>query len=191
MAFRSSGCQTIRDDQHEVWLTWLEFFPGRLIKTSTEIGTQEVGGAIRHGGGEKLGLDLRSVELSRQRCGIERGMHRIPSSCMRESEVQHRRRRLAASRAPDGNARVMLSSTGTPLTAVPSMVRLMLIHPTRAGADRRVDMQRGPDGIYRGQAGILPPGRWRVGVETDEWRLPTVEVEGAIRAQRIGAAARQ
>jgi len=93
--------------------------------------------------------------------------------------------------APDGNARVVLSTTGAPLSAVPSMVRLTLIHPTRAGADRRVDMQRGPDGIYRGEAGVLPPGRWRVGVETEEWRLPTVEVEGAIRAQRIGAAARQ
>lgn len=90
---------------------------------------------------------------------------------------------------PDGNARVVLTSAGVPLTTVPSMVRLTLIHPTRAGADRRIDMQRGPDGVYRGQAGILPQGRWRVGVETEEWRLPAVQVEGAIRALRIRATA--
>lgn len=91
---------------------------------------------------------------------------------------------------PDGNARVVLTSSGTPLPVVPSMVRLTLIHPTRAGADRRVELQRGPDGIYRGQAGTLPAGRWRVGVETDEWRLPAVQVDGVIRAQRIHAATR-
>lgn len=92
---------------------------------------------------------------------------------------------------PDGNARVILTSSAAPLTNVPSMVRLTLIHPTRAGADRRIEMQRGPDGIYRGQAGLLPEGRWRVGVETEEWRLPAVQVEGAIRAQRIRAVAAQ
>lgn len=88
---------------------------------------------------------------------------------------------------PDGTARVVLTSSGAPLAAVPSMVRLTLIHPTRAGADRRIELQRGPDGVYRGQAGVLPEGRWRVGVETEEWRLPAVPVEGAIRAQRISA----
>ncbi|MEP7330343.1 MAG: FixH family protein, partial [Betaproteobacteria bacterium] len=60
-------------------------------------------------------------------------------------------------------------------------------HPTRAGADRRIEMQRGPDGIYRGQADNLPAGRWLVGVETDEWRLPALEIEGELRAVRIVA----
>lgn len=88
-----------------------------------------------------------------------------------------------------GAARVALSSTVVDLKAAPALLRLTLLHPTRAGADRRIDMQRGADGSYRGQAGILPPGRWRVGIETDDWRLPTVEIEGELRGVRITAEA--
>ncbi len=90
---------------------------------------------------------------------------------------------------PNGAAQVVLTSTVPDLGAAPAQVRLTLLHPTRAGADRRIDLLRGRDGAYRGEAGVLPPGRWRVGVETDEWRLPTVEVEGAVRAIRITAEA--
>ena len=88
-----------------------------------------------------------------------------------------------------GAAQVALTSTVVGLDAAPAQVRLTLLHPTRAGADRRVDLPRGPDGVYRGAAGVLPPGRWRVGVEASDWRLPTVEVEGALRAVRITAEA--
>jgi hypothetical protein len=88
-----------------------------------------------------------------------------------------------------GAVQVMLTSTVPGLEAAPAQVRLTLLHPTRAGADRRIDLSRGPDGAYRGQAGVLPPGRWRVGVETDNWRLPTVEIEGELRAVRITAEA--
>jgi uncharacterized protein len=89
----------------------------------------------------------------------------------------------------DGAARVALSSTVLDLAAVPATVRLTLLHPTRAGADRRVDLARGPDGRYRGRVDALPPGRWRIGVEADDWRLPTVEIEGELRAVRITATA--
>lgn len=88
-----------------------------------------------------------------------------------------------------GAAQVVLTSTVLGIDAAPAQVRLTLLHPTRAGADRRIDLSRGPDGVYRGPAGVLPPGRWRVGVETAEWRLPTVEVEGALQAVRITAEA--
>jgi hypothetical protein len=88
-----------------------------------------------------------------------------------------------------GAVQVVLASTVPALDAAPAQVRLTLLHPTRAGADRRLDLPRGPDGAYRGNAGVLPPGRWRVGVETDLWRLPTVEIEGELRAVRITAEA--
>lgn len=88
-----------------------------------------------------------------------------------------------------GAVQVDLSSTMLGIDAVPAQVRLTLLHPTRAGADRRIDLARGADGLYRGQAGMLPPGRWRVGVETENWRLPTVEIDGEPRAVRISAEA--
>ncbi len=90
-----------------------------------------------------------------------------------------------------GAAQVVLTATVPGIEAAPALVRLLLLHPTRAGADRRIDLARGPDGVYRGSAGVLPAGRWRVGVETDDWRLPTVEIEGALRAVRITATAPQ
>ncbi len=89
----------------------------------------------------------------------------------------------------DGAARVALSSTVLDLAAVPATIRLTLLHPTRAGADRRVELVRGPDGLYRGRVDALPPGRWRIGIETDDWRLPTVEIGGDLRAVRITATA--
>jgi len=88
-----------------------------------------------------------------------------------------------------GAVQVLLTSTVVALDAAPAQVRLVLLHPTRAGADRRIDLTLGPDGAYRGQADVLPPGRWRVGVETDEWRLPTVEIEGAPHGLRLNAEA--
>ena len=90
-----------------------------------------------------------------------------------------------------GAAQVVLTAAVPGLDAAPAQVRLLLLHPTRAGADRRIDLARGADGVYRGPAAVLPAGRWRVGVETDDWRLPTVAIEGALRAVRITAAAPQ
>lgn len=88
-----------------------------------------------------------------------------------------------------GVVQVVLSSTTLGLDAAPAQLRLTLLHPTRAGADRLIDLPRGADGSYRGQAGVLPPGRWRVGVETDNWRFPTVEIESELRVVRISAEA--
>jgi hypothetical protein len=74
----------------------------------------------------------------------------------------------------DGAVRVELRGAGD-TTASPATVRLRLVHPTRAGQDAAVELPRGRDGSYNGRAPSLAAGRWRVSVETDAWRLPSVE----------------
>ncbi len=71
--------------------------------------------------------------------------------------------------------------------AAPPSVRLLLAHPTRAGQDRSVAMTRGPNGVYVGTIGSPPAGRWLVTVETDSWRLPTVQATEGLAEVRIGA----
>jgi len=92
-----------------------------------------------------------------------------------------------ASFGADGAVRVDIAGFGTPADAPPSL-RLKLAHPTRAGHDRAVVLQRGADGIYRGTMDALPQGRWLVTLETDAWLLPTVEISGAPTEVRLGAA---
>lgn len=86
-----------------------------------------------------------------------------------------------------GNARVALSANDA--AALPVSVRLSVLHPTREGFDHRGELVRGPDGTYVGQVTPIAPGRWLVAVETDEWRLPVVETNGAVRAVRLVAGA--
>ncbi len=88
-----------------------------------------------------------------------------------------------------GRARVALSSTVKDPAATPVTVRLSLIHPTRAGHDRRGELVVGPDGDYVGNLPAAGPGRTLVIVETDQWRLPATEVGGALRGVRITAGA--
>jgi hypothetical protein len=85
----------------------------------------------------------------------------------------------------DGIAKVTLSASTRDLAAAPAAVRLHLVHPTRGGLDRQVELLRGADGRYTGRLADVPPGRWRVGVETGDWRLPAVEVDGALRGVRL------
>jgi hypothetical protein len=88
-----------------------------------------------------------------------------------------------------GEIRVALDSPSPDPEARPAAIRLSLTHPTRAGQDRRAELVRGPDGRYAGRIEPAPPGRWRVIVETDAWRLPTAEVTGAVRDVQLRAAA--
>ncbi len=84
---------------------------------------------------------------------------------------------------PDGTARVTL--TAAPGTALPAIILLSIAHPTRAGLDRSAELVRGPEGAYVGRVAPLEAGRWRVGVETADWRLPAVEVTGEARGVRL------
>jgi uncharacterized protein len=78
--------------------------------------------------------------------------------------------------AGDGGVQAVVAGSGT--KAAPETVRLRVTHATRAGMDRVAVLQRGADGSYRGRVEPVPAGRWLIVLETDEWRLPTVEVAG-------------
>ena len=73
-----------------------------------------------------------------------------------------------------------LRLSGLADAAAPASVRAKLTHATRAGNDRSATLERGADGVYAGRIAPVPPGRWLVSVETDAWRLPTVEAGGAV-----------
>lgn len=70
--------------------------------------------------------------------------------------------------------------------AAPVAITLKLSHATRAGLDRRATLTRGADGAYYGTLGPPPAGRWLVTLETDAWRLPTVEIAGRPQRIRLG-----
>ena len=75
--------------------------------------------------------------------------------------------------AADGAVRVELSDADG--AAPPASLRLRLVHPTRAGHDATVTLERTRDGAYTGRVSALVPGRWLVGIDADTWRLPSVE----------------
>jgi hypothetical protein len=91
----------------------------------------------------------------------------------------------------DGRARVALSSSVRELAAAPAALRLVLAHPTRGGLDRQADLLRGADGTYGGRVDRIPAGRWRVSVEAADWRLPAADVDGEVRAVRLGGVERR
>ncbi|MCL4763001.1 MAG: FixH family protein [Burkholderiales bacterium] len=86
----------------------------------------------------------------------------------------------------DGDVRVRLEAGG----AAPAALRLVVAHATRAGADRRAELVRAPDGSYAGRIAPLEKGRWLLHVETDEWRLPAAALDGAARGVRLQASPR-
>lgn len=71
--------------------------------------------------------------------------------------------------------------------AAPDAMTLKVSHATRAGMDRRAPLARGADGAYYGRLEPPPAGRWLVMLETDAWRLPTVEIAGRPQLVRLGA----
>ena len=75
--------------------------------------------------------------------------------------------------ATDGTVHARLAGNG----ALPSVVRLRLLHPTRAGLDQTAELALGPDGRYTGRVEPGSHGRRLVVVETSEWRLGPLEVD--------------
>lgn len=53
----------------------------------------------------------------------------------------------------------------------PEYVRLLLLHPTRAGYDQHVMLEPDGEGVYRGAVSPVSPASWHVQLETDDWRL--------------------
>ncbi len=54
---------------------------------------------------------------------------------------------------------------------LPDRLHLHAAHVTRSGLDRSVVLARGIDGVYRAPIEPLPTGRWRVAIETEQWRV--------------------
>jgi hypothetical protein len=84
----------------------------------------------------------------------------------------------------DGAARAAVHWNGD--AAAPVAITLKVSHATRAGMDRRATLTQGADGAYYGKLDPPPAGRWLVMLETDAWRLPTVEIAGRPQLVRLG-----
>lgn len=79
---------------------------------------------------------------------------------------------LRAAVVVDPDARTLDARvSATTADALPPMITLVLVHPTRAGMDRSLSLKRMETGIYRGELATLAPGRWHVLLETEDWRL--------------------
>ena len=78
----------------------------------------------------------------------------------------------------EGTVRVRLASSAGAPDAAPPALRIVFAHPTRAGDDVRAPLVRTPDGSYAGRIAPLERGRWQMIVETDDWRLPAVTIDG-------------
>lgn len=53
----------------------------------------------------------------------------------------------------------------------PATLSLMFTHSSDAGLDRVVLLRRAQAGVYGGACAPLPPGRWRVALESGAWAL--------------------
>lgn len=76
-------------------------------------------------------------------------------------------------RSGDGSGTIGLAASNGAMAA-PAGLRLRLVHPTDAQADRDAIAVLGPDGRYAIPAGTLPgSGRWTVMLEdaANQWRL--------------------
>jgi len=70
--------------------------------------------------------------------------------------------------SPGGRVSVTLASRDH---LQPGHVRLLLMHPTRAGYDQDVMLEPDWEGVYRGAVSPVSPASWHVQLEADDWRL--------------------
>jgi hypothetical protein len=73
-------------------------------------------------------------------------------------------------RAADG-AQILLQIRGGSASDFPAVLKLSLVHPVRAELDRTVEAARLGNGSYAARAGALSGHRWKVEIETAQWRL--------------------
>ncbi len=87
----------------------------------------------------------------------------------REAEARARgyRAQVTFSAEPD-RVRIVLAGD-----VLPAVLRLHLVHPTRAGLDHVVTLPAVRRGVYEGPIAPLAPGRWRLVLEDAgaSWRL--------------------
>jgi hypothetical protein len=85
-----------------------------------------------------------------------------------EAAVHHQLQAILGIDSQNGQVTVTLESRDH---LHPEHVRLLLLHPTRAGQDQLIRLEPDGQGAYIGGAGPIMPGNWHVQLETDDWRL--------------------
>lgn len=82
--------------------------------------------------------------------------------------------RLERARALQVRGQLRMQADGLSIElhgASPSHVELRWLHPTDQSADRTLQVHAQSPGQYRLTMPPLPPGRWQVRVDADDWRL--------------------
>lgn len=69
----------------------------------------------------------------------------------------------------NGKVMVVFDSNARKIHA--GVLRLRLLHATRAGFDQDLVLQRLPDGRYYALFKTMAPGRWHLQLESEHWRL--------------------
>ena len=54
---------------------------------------------------------------------------------------------------------------------LPGTVQFAILHATRAGLDRTLELNRTPQGNYHAVLPVLASGRWYLQIEAEDWRL--------------------
>lgn len=102
----------------------------------------------------------------------------INRSLERESRAQALGLSARLHLADHHDLRVTLRGTGP----LPASVTVLLIHPVRAEQDRRLVLDRQPDGGYRTVSPLVGAGNWGLAIEADDWRIATRRITLAPRA---------
>ncbi len=86
----------------------------------------------------------------------------------------------------DARVRVLLSGRAV----LPGELTLTLVHPTRAGLDRKAVLTKKGEGWYEGLLPAVAPGRWHVVLEDGarNWRLTGDWIAGEQASLRLAAA---
>ncbi|HSS66647.1 MAG TPA: FixH family protein [Gammaproteobacteria bacterium] len=67
--------------------------------------------------------------------------------------------------------RVDVTARNSQTFLLPKRLNLRLVHPTRAGLDRVVELRSFGRGQYSGHLGGLEAGHWHLHLETESWRV--------------------
>lgn len=110
----------------------------------------------------------------------------INRSLERESRAQALGLRAELTLAADNDLRLRLSGDAV----LPPTVTVLLTHPVRAEQDRRLSLDRQPDGTYRTVSPLVASGNWGVSIEAQDWRIAArrvvVQPGGTLRISADG-----
>lgn len=67
--------------------------------------------------------------------------------------------------------RVDLAAQSSQTEWLPAKLTLRLVHPTRSGLDRVVELRSYGKGVYSGNLDGLEAGHWHLHLETESWRI--------------------